>query len=282
LTSSARGKTWALCAWLLAALVVCVGGLSHDEQKAVDAAITEGRYAWTPASLLAAVRATLTNDGDLRRYYSYANAALGRPYQAQFVKPLGKWKSEFEENAARSIDPDSRPWITPGRAQLPYRDYLVEYPPGFFLFALPPALPPLGPHGYGRLFALWMAALLSLSLWLSLRCAPALGAAVSVERLFGWGALCMVGLGVVCTHRYDAAAAVLITAAAWGVLRERPLLGGIAAGLAIGTKLTPALAAGALGVFLLARGRWKDLLRYCLGGALALAALLVPSFLLAG
>jgi hypothetical protein len=102
------------------------------------------------------------------------------------------------------------------------------------------------------------------------------------ERLWRWSAAGALALGVVCTHRYDAVVALLLCAMCWGVLGARPLLGGLAAGLAIATKLTPLLPAGVLGVYLLQQRRWRSLAWYA-GAALAsAAAVLLPALWLAG
>src|ERR1700731_1144142 len=50
-------------------------------------------------------------------------------------------------------------------------------------------------------------------------------------------------LGVVCTHRLDAVVSLLVCAAVWAASARRPGWSGAALGLAIATKLVPALLA---------------------------------------
>ena len=266
--------------WVLVLALLSVAGLGHGRSKEVERAIDEGRHAFDAGGTLAALRLYLTNDGDQRRYYSYTNAALGRPYQAHFVRSIEAWRGDFA--TGQFSDPDSRPWVTPPAPLLPYRDFLVEYPPGFFVWALPIALVPVSADTWGRLFALLMALLLTLALPVGLSLAPALGLPANREQLWRWAAGGALALGVVCTHRYDAVVALLLCVMCWGVLTARPGLGGLAAGLAFATKLTPLLPAGILGLFLLRQRRLREL-GWFTGSALASsAAILLPALWLAG
>ena len=49
---------------------------------------------------------TLRDDGDVERYFAYAEAALGRPYAADFVRPAGRRRAR---RAARP-EPDRDAW----------------------------------------------------------------------------------------------------------------------------------------------------------------------------
>jgi len=71
------------------------------------------------------------------RYFAYAEAARGRSYASYFVRTAEDWRKAFA--AAEPYRPDAWPDVIPKQALVPYRDYLVEYPPGFFLAALPPS-----------------------------------------------------------------------------------------------------------------------------------------------
>jgi len=82
------------------------------------------------------------------------------------------------------------PAVPSARPLVPYRDFAVEYPPGFFLWALPPALITDDIDGYRLLFTLWMAALMTAALWLTMRIARRFGASTNGDR----GAWCGRGL----------------------------------------------------------------------------------------
>ena len=113
-----------------------------------------------------ALRAIGTDDNDIQRYHAYANAVLGLPYQAIYVRPLEGWKVEEApiDPKVDPADPEAVPPVVPSRPLVPYRDFLVEYPPGFFLFAIPPALIARGLDSYYYVFSSFMALLLTAAL----------------------------------------------------------------------------------------------------------------------
>src|SRR5205085_722315 len=95
-----------------------------------------GRWDATPAHVVTMVRAYYTNDGDLRRYLAYADAALGRPHHGFYVRSMDTWLASFSSNY-ESDDSKAPTSVPSDRPLVPYRDYAVEYPPGFFLLAVP-------------------------------------------------------------------------------------------------------------------------------------------------
>lgn len=206
----------------------------------------------------------LRNDDDTGRYFSYANAILGRPYGAYYVRPMKDWTHAEDEDAA------SRPSaiVTPKRPLLPWRDFSVEYPPGMLICALIPAFFTADKNVYHLLFNIEMELLLTLTVWLSMRTARRV--APELERrtlLLSVGFI--VGLGVIAVRRYDGAVALTIAAALYGLSARKSVGSGLA--LAAGTiiKGVPILLAPiGLGWFA-ARGAWSEL-RRSLAGATAL------------
>lgn len=173
------------------------------------------------------------DDSDLRRYYAYSCATLGKPYQSWFVRSADEWRESFARH--EEYRPDEAPSIVPSHALRPYRDFFVEYPPGFFLVTIPPALISPSANVFVVIFSLWMGILLALSLHLVEK--------ITNNNLFARAALGVLLLGTVSTHRYDAAVALLLTLIAYSVIERRPILLGVSLGLAGLVKLVPLIVA---------------------------------------
>jgi hypothetical protein len=268
--------------------VLSWGGVSHERERFLRSPEGRKSFAPTPARLLEEARMDLTNDSDIRRYFAYANAALGRPYQRAFVRPLSGWLEAFASGG--TSDPDLGGIASPPSPLVPYRDYLVEYPPGFFLWTLPLAALAREPDGFAALFCGAMAALLTGALLLCRRLASKMGAdeAASQAALPAFAAGALALLGVVSTHRLDAAVSLLVCASAWAAVERRAALSGAALGLAVATKLVPALIAPLLLVYLVldARSRGQDgrpgALSFSLALGLTALAVCAPLLALAG
>src|SRR5579872_3624241 len=137
---------------------------------------------------------------DLARYRAYANATLGKPYLAFYVRSDEQWRRAFA--AGEHIPLPESTTVTPDRPLRPYRDFLVEYPPGFFLVALPPALVTDSERSYGVVFEIGMVLLL-LGAWICAgRLAPYMGVKVPTMFIVGWGAIACIGLGMYSIQRY--------------------------------------------------------------------------------
>ena len=199
----------------------------------------------------------LTESTDVERYLAYCNAMLGRPYQSFYVRPAGVWRGVFDSGVHEQRA--DFPTVTPARALLPYRDFLVEYPPGFFLVALPPALVWSDAHTYAIAFGVFMAALLFGAVIICARIAPHADVRLAPATLALWVLAAALGLGTVVTQRYDAAVAILLCAMCWATLARRPAILGVAAGAALAIKIVPAVAALICGAHLLRERRIGDL-----------------------
>jgi Glycosyltransferase family 87 len=198
----------------------------------------------------------MTESADLKRYFAYSNAALGRPYQGFYVRTFEEWRRTFEGDAAER--PADRPTVTPPRPLIPYRDFLVEYPPGFFLVSLPPTLLATTPQGFAVVFGAFMLLLLWVAALLCARLAVLGGRRISQARLVTWILIAAVSLGTLVTQRYDAVVALLICVMCWAALARRPIILGVAAGAAIAIKIVPVLVAGMCGLFLLRERRGEE------------------------
>jgi hypothetical protein len=272
----------ALRGWLALAFALALFelALDHARFRAVEQSMDAGTFRLTPSSALDAVRAYLTNDGDVRRYQAYVEAARGRPYPSFYVRSAEAWRAAFArgENAR----PESFPIVAPAAPLVPYRDFLVEYPPGFFLVALPPAWIAAGQHGYLVAFCALMALLLAAAVAIAERLARRLGGALAPGQLPAFAALAVIGLGVVATHRYDAAVGLALAAAGFAFAARRPIPLGLALGAAAALKGVPALVALYFAVAMARDRRWRELAVAAAIALALLAATLVPAARLAG
>jgi len=219
--------------------IVVIGGAACSRERAAAAFNEAARYA--------------TEASDLDRYFAYCNAMLGRPYQQYYVRSSDAWRRSFDATTA-----DTRIVQTP-HALVPFRDFLVEYPPGFFLVALPPALLSSTPRGYGAVFGLFMIALIAIAVRVSIAIGEYIGKPVKPVALAGATAAGAVAIGMVVTQRYDAAVSMLLCAMCWAVITRRPIAGGIAAGAAVAIKIVPIVVVVVCGLYLAAEGRRRDL-----------------------
>ncbi len=275
--------------WALVMLGLYNAGAGHYDYVRINRAFNTSTLWDSGVSIVAAVRGHMVDDGDLRRYYSYTNALLGRPYLAYYVRGWESWQREFALGQPAPID--DGPLRTPAQPLQPYRDYLVEYPPGFFLFTLLPAL--LVPPGdnsdlFRVLFCTEMALLLGGATWLCARMRRLLpaGAVVSAESwLWLLGAAGALLLGTVATHRFDPVVSAFLCAIAWAALTARPALAGALLAAAVVSKGVPLLGTPIWAVYVLLRpqasrvaadrgGFWRALLAALLVGGVFAAGTL--------
>jgi hypothetical protein len=263
--------------WAAVAFALYGAGLPRGRYRAVERAFNAGAR----PGVVDAVRAYVTNDGDVRRYFAYAQAARGRPYQSYFVRSAEAWRAAFA--AREPYRPDEAPTVTPARALAPYRDYLVEYPPGVFAVVIPPAwLAHDDPDAYVRWFEIFMAALLTAAFVLTVATLRRLGTRLALGPVLAWAALATLLLGVVTTHRYDAAVALAIVIALSAVAADRPVAAGLALGIAIALKGTPALAFPVVAMHALRERRPRDLALTTAAMAGIIGLIFVPALASAG
>lgn len=278
LQSRKRQLTWAL--WALLVFVIFNVGSTKADSQAFTADYNSPSWSWTPASLVRYLRAHLSENGSPRLYFAYCNASLGRPIRTRAIRSSESWWSHFSA-VNRGAQPRLEP-ITVDRPLCPYRDYLVEYPPGFFLWAMPPALVTQDAERYRDLFSVLMGILLTLAVIASQRLARHKPALAAPERLLPLSIAAVALLGVITVRRYDAVISVLLCATLWTTTTGRPRLAGALFGVAIATKVTPVFVAPILALYLVTLGRRKELLAATVAATAAFCAVVVPMAIAAG
>ncbi len=158
---------------------------------------------------------------------------------------------------------------------VPYRDFLLEYPPGMLLFMLPPRLFATGYLDYRFLFFL-QAALLDCVIVITLY-ASARAAGLPVLRVLGLYTLAVALLGPIIDYRLDLAPATLTALAVLAWQRDRPALAAILLAVGTTTKAYPLLLLPPLLYDYWARGQARRGAYALLGYAITFALLLSPA-----
>jgi hypothetical protein len=126
--------------------------------------------------------------------------------------------------------------------ELPYRDFAVEYPPGALVPFVLPALASGTRGDYDRAFvALMLAALVVIAILLVLSLEALQASASRVAASVGAILLGVSLLGPFVLTRFDLYAAAVTLAAICAVLHRRDRLGSALLGVAIATKIYPAV-----------------------------------------
>jgi hypothetical protein len=270
--SPRKNAAWFL--WFALVLGMFNSCAGHRESQASGKWLEAGNWPISPATLVRAMRALGTDDADLQRYHSYANAVLGLPYQATFVRPAAGWRIDARllDEKVDASDPALTPPVVPDHPLVPYRDFLVEYPPGFFLFAIPPALVAHGVDSYSTVFAAMMGLLLTWGLALLADAAKRLGLR-STSSLVFFTTLCALAVGPVLVRRYDAVVSFSLCLLVWGCVTRRAWAVGLGFGLGMAAKGMPLLLAPLVLLYLLSEKRRKDvLISTLLAGGVCVAA----------
>jgi hypothetical protein len=280
--SPAPTSRWPWVAWVLVTFVLWNSCASHVDSRRSDALLARGDYPRTVAFAIAALRGAGTDDGDLSRYLAYANAMLGRPYQGFYVRPLEGWTGpQPEATGADPDDPRQTPPFRPERPLVPYRDFSIEYPPGFLLLAVPPALLASDLDGYRLAFSLWMALLLTGALLAAIRIGRALRPGEELPTV-AVATVLALALGTVAVRRFDAVVSLSLCLFLAGCLWRRPLLAGLALGAGVVTKLVPVLVVLAALVYWIALRRRRELALATGVAAVVTLAVGIPFLAVAG
>ncbi len=279
---SRRNAAWGL--WLAIVLGFFNSCAGRVECRDTGKWLAAGGWTLTPAIAVRALRALGTDDADIQRYHAYANAALGLPYQATFVRPLEGWKvdTHVADESFDAADPEIVPPVTPPKPLAPYRDFLVEYPPGFFLFTVPPALVAHSMEGYATVFSLFMGLLLTAALALlcdvARRLAPAREGTggLRTSTFVFFAAICALAVGPVLVRRYDAVVSLSICLVVWGCVTKRPWATGLGFGLGVAAKGMPLLLAPIALVYFLTADRRREIGRVVLVATAVGVASVIP------
>jgi hypothetical protein len=195
------------------------------------------------------IMAALLDEGDARRYFAYAEAILAHPYDGNYViRDVSELKQSYRPHVV----------VRPDRPLWPWRDFVVEYPPGMLVAALVPALFTSYFPTYQLLFALFMGAALTTCVWFNVRTSERIASGAGRETLVV-SILFVLALGIVCVRRYDALVALAISAAISGIVTRRPAGSGFALGLGTIVKGTPLLLAPIGAIHWLRSGRYREL-----------------------
>jgi len=261
---SRRSSAWAV--WLILVFGLFNGCAGHRECRESGKWLEAGGWAPTPATGIRALRALGTDDADIQRYHAYANAVLGLPYQGLFIRPMEGWKvdTRADDDKHDGADPDVVPPIVPARPLVPYRDFLVEYPPAFFLFAIPPALVARDIDSYYFLFSFFTAVLLTAALAMladaARQIAPDRNDSPAGPSLLFFAALCALAIGPIIVRRYDAVVSLSLCMLLWGCVTKRAWAAGLGFGLGVAAKGMPILLAPIVLAYFFATNRRKDAL----------------------
>jgi hypothetical protein len=211
-------------------------------------------------------------DSDTARYFSYANAMLGRPYSTYYVRAAEDWTKATDDPGARAY-----PEATPDRPLLPWRDFSMEYPPGMAVFALLPALLTSDFNSYHLLFALEMEILLTLSVYLAARAMEDVAPGQGARTLFYTLAV-TAALGFVAARRYDACVSLSFGLAIISLATRRPASAGASLALGVVAKGAPILIAPLGALYFAAERRWREFFS-ALAAAAAVGAVAVVFYL---
>ena len=169
--------------------------------------------------------------GDAPRYLAYADAMLGRSYDAFYVRAPEK---------AGGVEPLAHAIVTPLRPLTPWRDFSFEYPPGALLAILPPALASDRVEVFYSLFSIEMALALTAAVGLGVAAAetlrPGKGADTLLFSLVYFAAGSALGAG-----RSDALVALSFAGFAYGIASGRSMLTALALVFGVLVKGVPAL-----------------------------------------
>jgi hypothetical protein len=230
------------------------------------------RLALIPISAVFILALFHQTDQDVHRYFAYCSAALGRPYTTFYVRPPEAWRQAFIAGT-REYQKDF-PLVSPSRRLTPYRDFLMEYPPGVFLAALPPALMTRDERRYTVLFEASMAALIVAAFWLCVPIARLLGTPVTA-RFAVLASISALALGKVPFQRYDPLVALLVVIMCWATLERRPVVLGLSVAMGIVVKVVPIFAAVICGMYLLRGRHRRQLIVAAIVAAAALAIVVI-------
>jgi uncharacterized membrane protein len=165
---------------------------------------------------------------------------------------------------------------------LPYRDFSLEYPPGFFVPALPPAVLTRSTVTYQTLFVGEMlisalAMLVAVALTMSLLRRSLLDIAIAMALI----ATLPFTLGSLTLQRYDLAPATLTSVALLALVVRRTAVSGGLLGVAAAMKLYPALLLPGLVSLVVRRIGLGAAVRCTIAAAAAIASLVLPFLVLA-
>ncbi|MCI4677707.1 hypothetical protein K9U39_02720 [Rhodoblastus acidophilus] len=215
------------------------------------------------------------NDFDTSRYFAYANAMLGRPYSSFFVRTPAQWRAAH--GVSGQADAGAFPKVTPERPLRPWRDFVVEYPPGMVVFALAPALFTQDFSTYHLLFGLEMELLLTLSVFLAVRAVEKLSPGQG-ERTLLFALATTAALGALVARRYDACVSLSVGLTIFALAARWSAGAGAALAFGVVCKGAPILFAPLGALYYATTRRWGALVE-SFGGAAAVCLVAAVAYL---
>ena len=263
-------KLWAIWCLLVFGLFNFYGPSLSSYRTPDDPPEVPGRTLALRLDPLQLLGILVRNDGDTARYFSYANAMLGRPYSSFYVRRMEDWTV--------AVSPAEQPRaggfaiVTPERPLLPWRDFSMEYPPAMAIFALLPALLTRDFAAYHLLFCLEMELLLTLSVFCAVRAIDSLSPGQGARTL-NFAIITTAALGFVAARRYDACVSASLGLTFLALATRRSACAGASLSLGVVAKGAPILFAPLGAIHFAAERRWRELF-VSLGaaGAVCLAA----------
>jgi uncharacterized membrane protein YidH (DUF202 family) len=205
-------------------------------------------------SFLDRILIDLRDDYNARFYYSVAQAALGRPYHARYLQPYDSASNTASGAVAGANEGET---VLPPRPLLPWRDFLLEYPPGMLAVILAPSLVTSDQDTYFTIFSLEMELLLTLAVCFSVRTADLLRA--DGTRVLFQAVLLTAALGVLTVRRFDPSVALAISGTFYALAARRPGLSGGLLAFGVALKGVPLLLAPIIAMWFVARRDWSGL-----------------------
>jgi hypothetical protein len=203
--------------------------------------------------------------GDIRRYFSFASLMVGEPADVDDL--LEGW-GELGALSSAMLPPRHVK-----RPQVPYRDFIIEYPPGVLPPILLPRLFASSLAGYTLLFQLQMGLLYMLATLVALHHSGAGRRSRTTVSL-----LATLALGPILLQRLDLLVSFLLVAAVAAAARRLPVLSGVCLALGTGVKLFPVVLAPLFCIYFTTRERKQ----FILALACTLAVLFLPAWLAGG
>ena len=114
---------FALSVWLVLLLIGQGLGASMAMRRQTEKDWRAHALTFSAYDVWRSVRTFLNDNDDIRRYYAYANALLGKPYYRYFVRSAESWREEF--HTGNPAIPNDDTLVVPEKPLLSYRDYLV-------------------------------------------------------------------------------------------------------------------------------------------------------------
>ncbi len=245
-------KLWALWCLLVFGLFNVYGPALRSYRTAADPpdiSVQDIAHRLTPLQFLGVLQRA---DSDTARYYSYADAMLGRSYSPYYVRTAQDWQKAAPQDEADGRAPAN---VVPARPLLPWRDFSMEYPPGMVIFALLPALVTQDFGAYHLLFGLEMELLLTLSVFCAVKAMEGLAPGQGAKTLaLALGVTAAVGF--IAARRYDACVSASFGLTFLALAAGRPAGAGASLALGVIAKGAPILVAPLGAIHYAATRRW--------------------------